>query len=281
MKELLNTLFESSRERIKNPFIGSFIFAWMAFNWKAILIILFSDVSIIERINLVTQGHSSLNQTLLLPLGFASFYVGVLPYIMWLFDWISKKSWRGRKQYLFEQQVFDIKSKQEIAKEESILENIRSQFRDKVDLNRRIAVLTDQLDERDETNELLKQEISSLKEEQYKLQELVKKPSVDSLSQSEKEEFDQEYNTFKESNLFDFFPDLGSNISIRKSIPKNMDDLVVEKFRHSGLIEEVIDDNNYQVYNAFTKKGKYFWNKYIMNLEINIKKEGDSNDLPY
>lgn len=281
MKELLNTIFESSRERIKNPFIGSFIFAWMAFNWKAIFIILFSDATVIERIDLVTKDYSSLTQTLIFPLGFAAFYVGALPYIMWLFDWISKKSWRGRKQNLLEQQVFEIQSKQKIAEEESTLENIRAKFRDKADLNKRIEVLTDQLNERDETNELLKQEIKSLKEEQFQLQELVKQQSDETLSQSEKEKLDQEYTTFKESDLYDFFRELGSSISRRKSIPNNMDDLVVEKFRHSGLIEEVIDNENQQVHNEFTKKGKYFWKKYITNLKIIKKKKDESDDLPF
>ncbi|MEQ8925977.1 MAG: hypothetical protein RLO81_09215 [Fulvivirga sp.] len=281
MKELFNIIFESSRERIKNPFIGSFIFAWIAFNWKAIIIILFSDIVVIERIVLITKDYSSLTQTLLLPLGFAAFYVGILPYIMWLFDWISKKSWRGRKQNLLEQQVFEIQSKQKIAEEESTLENIRARYRDKADLNKRITILTDQLNERDETNKMLKQEINSLKEEQFQLQELVKQQTDETFNQSEKEKFDKEYTEFKESDLFDFFRELGSSISIRKNIPNNMDHLVVEKFRHSGLIKEVTDNENLHIHNEFTKKGKYFWKKFITNLKIVKKQKDESDDLPF
>lgn len=200
---------------------------------------------------------------------------------MWLFDWISKKSWRGRKQNLLEQQVFEIQSKQKIAEEENILENIRAKFRDKADLNKRITVLTDQLNERDKTNEILKQEIKSLKEEQFQLQELVKQQTDETLNSSEKEKLDKEYTEFKGSDLFDFFPELGYSIKKSRKVPNNMNDLVVEKFRHSGLIEEVIDNENHQIYNDFTKKGNYFWKKYVTNSRITKKKKDELDDPPF
>lgn len=280
MKELINTLFDSSKERIKNPFIGAFVFSWIAFNWKAVFILLFSSLSVLERIDEITQNYSSIAFTLWLPLGFAIIYVGILPYIMWLFDWISKRSWRGRKQNLVEQQIFEIRSKQRIAEEESALENIRASYRDKADLNKKIEVLTTQLNERDETNEMLEKELKSLKEDRFQLQEIIKQQTQEALTEAEKEEFELEYKKFRESDLYDFFRELGASISRRNGVPSSMNDLVVEKYRHSGIIKEVEDNESQRMYTVFTKKGEYFWKRYVMSVRITKRKE-EHDDLPF
>jgi hypothetical protein len=46
MKEFLQSIFKSTQERIKNPFVGAFMTSWVLFNWKPILFLVFSVTSI-------------------------------------------------------------------------------------------------------------------------------------------------------------------------------------------------------------------------------------------
>ena len=97
MKEIFDSFIENSKERIKNPFIGAFIISWIAFNWKPILIILFSSKTIEERIEYVETNHIDIFYNLWIPLIFAVIYVSFLPYLMLLFDKISSKGLEGRE----------------------------------------------------------------------------------------------------------------------------------------------------------------------------------------
>ena len=86
MKEFLNSLFQSSSERIKNPFIFSFIFSSIFFNWKTILTLLYSSKTIEDRIEYVSSCYVNINISLYYPLLFSLFYIILLPYLMWLFE---------------------------------------------------------------------------------------------------------------------------------------------------------------------------------------------------
>lgn len=67
-------------ERLKSPFAGAFAIAWLICNWKAVLILCFSQLKIEDRIELLDTDHFSTWSTLWAPLIFAvaialSFYV--------------------------------------------------------------------------------------------------------------------------------------------------------------------------------------------------------------
>ena len=192
-----------------------------------------------------------------------------------------------QKKNLSDQQIFEIQSRQKVAKEEVNLENIRARYRDKADLNEKILDLTSELDKSNEENRMLKEEIESLKETKSNLEKRIKNEIGEALNQSEKEKFESEYIEFEKSELYNFFSEFGFSISKGLGIPNVMDDLVVEKFLHSRLVKEVLDDEN-RVHHVFTKKGRYFWENYITNSRIiapknekNSNNEEDSNNLPF
>lgn len=166
MRELINTFLDTTKERIKNPFIGAFIFSFIAFNWKPIFIIVFASKSIQEKINLVETKYTGLIYNLWLPIIFAIFYVLVLPYVMWFFDNISSKAVEGRKKNIVKQQLFDLKSKQELAEQESKLEDIRASYRETADLNQKIEILKNQINERDNTIEIIQVELETAQNDQ-------------------------------------------------------------------------------------------------------------------
>jgi hypothetical protein len=280
MRELLNTFLDTTKERIKNPFIGAFIFSFIAFNWKPVFIIIFASKSIQEKIELIETDYTGLLHNLWLPIIFAVFYVLILPYIMWFFDNISSKAVEGRKENIVDQQLFDLQSKQRLAEQESKLEDIRASYRETADLNQKIDILTNQVTERENTIEILQTELLTVQEDQKRLQNFLVKQNDSSLSESQKNEFTKKFETFKNSDLYEFFEDVGSSISRSQSVPNNLDNLIIEKFRHTDIIKEVRDEENQRTYYEFTKKGEYFWKEYILSLNF-VRRPEPKDDLPF
>jgi hypothetical protein len=78
---LLGSLQSHFEDRLKSPFGGAFIVAWVAINWKAILILLASDTSIEARIFTVSNTYFSSSWSVLwLPLIWAA--IGVIGYYL-------------------------------------------------------------------------------------------------------------------------------------------------------------------------------------------------------
>lgn len=101
MKDIFNSIFKSSEERLKNPFIGTFIISFIPINWKPIIILLFSDKKIEDRINYILENFNNPGQTLVIPLLVATFYIGILPYIMMIFDKITFYALSQRNKSLY------------------------------------------------------------------------------------------------------------------------------------------------------------------------------------
>ncbi|EJK8623002.1 hypothetical protein R4E38_06945 [Morganella morganii] len=92
MKDFFANLFkctsETMIERVKNPIVGSFVFSWLFFNWKVILILLFSDKSIDDKINTISVLISY--ESFLFPLGFSFLYSWLLPIFSLCIDFLLK-----------------------------------------------------------------------------------------------------------------------------------------------------------------------------------------------
>lgn len=96
MREFINSVMDSYSERIKNPFLGSFSITFFLYNWRAFLILLFSDLKIEEKIKIIDTEYCNI-WALVIPILIAMFYILVLPYINLLFDWILSIS-QARKE---------------------------------------------------------------------------------------------------------------------------------------------------------------------------------------
>lgn len=282
MKEIIKSFFETSKERIKNPLVGAFIISWLFMNWKAIFIALFSNNTILERIELIELNYSSIFSYLITPLLIALFYVIILPYLMWGgIDELIQTSTTGRKKNLRKQIIIDYRGKQEIAIEESKLEDLKASYRDKADFNKQIEQLRNQLDEREETHKSNLLELDKLNEENEELRNLVSKNSGDK-SNTESAIFNKLYERFLNSDLYDYFRDVGVKVRNQGEFPHGINEIIKEKFLIQGIVEEVRNDNN--SYYKFTDKGLYFWRKYVNSIRVskNIKPSNDiDDDLPF
>jgi hypothetical protein len=281
MKEILKSFFEVSKERMKNPLIGTFMITWVLINWKPIFIALLSKKTIVERIDFIELNYSSIYSYLTIPLAIALFYVIVLPYLMWGIDELMQKATTGRKKNLTKQIIIDYKGKQQIAIEESELEDKKAGYRDKADFNKQIEQLRNQLDERD--NELKRQtiELKEIAEENLNLKNFVSSNNNDK-SESQNTLFNNLYEEFKESDLYDYFKDVGVKIRNNQGFPHGINEIIQEKFLIQNIVEEVKEENNF--YYQLTNKGLYFWRKYLNSIRVtkNIEPSNDiDNDLPF
>lgn len=77
-KEIISSIKNTALERVKSPILGAFAFSWLAFNWEAIAILLFSKSDIEQRIIYITY-YSNLKTFLIYPFCIALFLSWLLP----------------------------------------------------------------------------------------------------------------------------------------------------------------------------------------------------------
>lgn len=284
MKDLIASFIETSKERLKNPFVGAFILSFIAINWRPFWIVLFSDVNVEDRIIYVQDFYMTAEYGLVYPLVVALFYVIALPYITWGLELLVNKSVVERKKMSIGRQVQDIIGKQQLAIEEAKLEDAKASFRDKADLNKRIEQLQKQLDKRDELINSLNNELSSLRED-YEVMSLSVPSNSEENTSYVIQKYQNEYEAFKKSDMYDFFRETGVSIRNENKFPHGLNEIIREKFLVHDIVKEMRDEENQRTYYTFTDKGTFFWREYVLGIRVERTKKPnvplDSDDLPF
>ena len=284
MKDFISNFFKISNERLKNPLLFSFLLSWIAFNWRPVFTLLLSDKIIENRITYISENFSEIEYTLYYPLIFSIGYVLLLPYFTWLIEVLVKFAKIGRKRSLISEQLSDLKDKQKLAREEYKYEQEKAGNAEISQMNSTIQELTTSNAEKDKTIERLKIDLNESKKELGKLEQYISLENPDELEFNDelKKELDKEYEEFLKTEVSTYFEEIGSEISQFKSIPKNTDEIVIEKLIYSGLIKRIDDEENQRRYYILTKKGKHFWRNYVLSKKIMTKEELDKIDeLPF
>jgi hypothetical protein len=55
IKDIIDSFRQSSLERVKSPFLGAFVFSWIAFNWQPLIILVFSENKIEKRLGVIND----------------------------------------------------------------------------------------------------------------------------------------------------------------------------------------------------------------------------------
>lgn len=284
MKEFFSNFFKISNERLKNPLLFSFFLSWIIFNWRPVFTLFLSDKKIEDRIIYISKNFSDIEYTLYFPLIFSIGYVLLLPYFTWAIEVLVQFAKTGRKQNLIKEQLSDLRDKQKIAREEYKYEQERAGNAELSQMNSTILELTNSNTEKDKTIKRLKIDLTESIKELRKLKQYISFENLNEVDFNDevKKELDKEYEEFIKTEVATYFEEIGSEISQFKTIPKNIDRIVVEKLIYNGLIEQIDDKENHRTYYVLTKKGKYFWKNYVLSKEIMTKEELDrSNDLPF
>lgn len=133
ISDLLHSLIESSKERIKTPITGAFICSFFIYNWRPIFILLFSNTNIEYKIAMIDYEYCTLG-AILWPLGLAFFYTLMVPSIMLVVDELLIPINKRRISSKYNRKFFE-------AERETELKNILSGNRDHQELLDRIKFL--------------------------------------------------------------------------------------------------------------------------------------------
>lgn len=283
MKGIIRAILDTSKDRLKNPFIGAFAISWIAINWKPIATFLFSDETIEQRIKLIELNYESTWNILFLPLIFAGIYIIVLPYLMLVFDIISNNAVKKRKENLFDHKFYDIEGRKKLAIGESELEDIKANYRKKADLNKKVQQLSANIEKKNEFIENLQSKIETLNKDYENLKRL----STDSMNLSftldEEKELNEEYAKFRNEDFSEYFTEVGSEVSQNNSIPHKIDKIIIEKYIYAGIIKKIVDKEEQSINYMFTRKGRYFWKEYVSGIRISKSNAvfASGNDLPF
>lgn len=129
MIEIIKDLLKTSSSRIKNPIFSSFLISFLIYNWKAVLILLFSNCDIEAKISNIESYYSSFGN-ISVPIIMSLLYITLIPYINNFFDYVLKPSKNRKNEYLKNSIIEDLKIKKERAKyEREIAEEKRVQVK--------------------------------------------------------------------------------------------------------------------------------------------------------
>lgn len=90
--EVLENIFDSFKNRLKNPFIGTFTISWLIINWKPVYFVLFSKNNVEYKIDYVSMCFTNYWMILFWPSISTIFYMLFVPYINLYFEKGTKHS---------------------------------------------------------------------------------------------------------------------------------------------------------------------------------------------
>lgn len=131
MKDFIQSLFKTTEERVKNPFVGSFLISWIVFNWKPILYLFLSKANIVDKINYIDINFSETSHLLWFPLATTIFYILVLPYISWGNEMLIEYSLQKRSQIFLNKKLRDIDIEDRLAIRNILLEQNKTEVKEK------------------------------------------------------------------------------------------------------------------------------------------------------
>ncbi|WMI65383.1 hypothetical protein RBH94_15125 [Aestuariibaculum sp. YM273] len=266
MFDLIKSVFDTSKERMKNPFIASFVLSWIVLNWKPLVYFIFSDAKVEDKILHIDDSYNWINCTLWYPLFFALFYVLAIPYIMWGFEELYSLANRERIDNLTELEGHRIEKQITLAGSKLRLENVKADHKEISELNDKIADLEKELLKTQDKVKEVEKEKSKLNS-QLKLNDAaMKELNRQNLNDEEKLRYDADYLFFKSNpKYFEYFENIAFYIkkskgeSINKNIPFEINNVLLNE----GIIY------NYKDSYLFTNKGEYFYQKYLSEKFLN------------
>lgn len=241
MKELLQSILSTSKDRITNPIIGTFLISWTAFNWKPIIFILTSNQKIEDKINYIDNNFYSLNNLLSFPLIAVVIYILVIPYTNLLFEYLLEFSRIKRNSILISKQKQIIENKKELAIEEIKLEEAQTEYKERKNQNKLIEDLQKSILDKEE-------QILIERERFNELNRKIRDEStyLNKRFQEDKNEFETKINTL-----------INENELLRKNL--------ITSEKHIDIYRKIFGENNI----SQDKEGLYITNKFGEKIKIN------------
>ncbi|GIZ10266.1 hypothetical protein [Flavobacterium sp. UMI-01] len=234
--DLIKDFIDTSKERLKTPISGAFLWAFIIWNWRPIVVLLFSKQTIEDRIQIIDQYFCTLS-ALLWPIGLALFYTLAIPAIMIGIDWVLAPIKKIRIGRIYQSKDFVTDEKIKLARKEFELKNIETGNKQIEDFQKQINEL--------EASKIAMEENHKTKLESFEEIKKFDDSVIESLNKKLKESNDM-IKTIVKSEL----EDLDSNEKLNKTIAKKRDingyinDILIPKFSLRERTEiKMIRDN--------------------------------------
>lgn len=122
--ELIREVWQTSKERVKHPILGAFIFSWCAINYE-VLLILFSSIEPIAKIFFIDRYTTWYGSTIV-PFGVALVLRVLLGYMSWLQEVALKTANTGRSQLSTEIDKLQYQRRTLKAENEYLIDRLRT-----------------------------------------------------------------------------------------------------------------------------------------------------------
>lgn len=177
--DLIKDFIDTSKERLKTPISGAFLWAFIIWNWRPIFELLFSKIAIEDRIYIIEQEYCK-PENIYWPVGIALFYTIIIPVIMIGVDWILAPIKKIRIGRIYQSKDFVTDEKIKLARKEFELKNVESGNKQIEDFQRQIQDLEESKNmlvshhqlEKDELNKIIKESSIMLKESRERSDQL-------------------------------------------------------------------------------------------------------------
>lgn len=140
LADLIKDFIDTSKERIKTPISGAFIWAFIIYNWRPIALLLFSEASIEDKIVVINYEYCN-GWAIIFPIFIALFYTLLIPKIMVEINKDLAPSKKKRIENIYDDKDYTTDRKIILAKKEFKLATERSGSREVEDLLDQVASL--------------------------------------------------------------------------------------------------------------------------------------------
>ena len=168
--ETFNDVISITKQRVKNPFLGSFILAWLVTNYYVPYIILSGHYSPLRAMWII-HNEADWPHYLYLPLGFALFYTLAVPYIVFGLSWVARHAKKLLKKSAVKDRSTELDSDIVIAEKERELADIISGNRSIADLQKQVTDASTEIIELQELRTKKDQRIQQLESDLNELEE--------------------------------------------------------------------------------------------------------------
>lgn len=164
MKEFVQTIYSTSKERLNNPITGTFIISWIILNWRPIMFMAISDKKIEDKIVYIDLHFCGSSQLYWYSLCVVPIYVLIIPYTSLLFEYILEFARKERNLIAVSKQIQVIENKKEIAIEELKLEEAQIEFKERKNVHGLIEDLKRAIIVKDEELQIERERFSDLRD---------------------------------------------------------------------------------------------------------------------
>jgi len=250
--DLAKELIATSKERLKNPFVGAFMSSWAVINWKPISIMLFSTRSVEDKIQLITDKHEFVQNSTFIPLLIAFIYVVIIPHLMAQIDKLIAKPIRERKHHKTMVKENDIINETQLVIAQNELEDAKAKNKDKTELNDKIKSLEGIINNKD----------TAIKEHEVEVEQI--KIQLDTSKMDLLDETQFSFKAFKYTDLYNSFFTIATSVNDNDRFPENTSDNVIADYIKLGIVNQISNKTEYHY--ELSLKGSVFLKWYNQEL---------------